>query len=114
MVVAQPSNNFPVFIVLNERSQRSRTLHRNMLFPLSQELQCEDISQRVEVSDPKIERQNTKENSGQTNPEKEDSDGEVSESEGNTGYKDPMTRAKTKALEQANVLMVHYFGTQMP
>ena len=82
-----------------------------MLFPLGQELQCEDIGQRVEVFDPKIEIQNTNENSGQMNPEKEDSDGEISESEKNTGYKGPLTRAKTKALEQANVLMVHYFGT---
>ena len=34
VVVAQPNSNFPVFIVLNERSKKSRTLHRNMLFPL--------------------------------------------------------------------------------
>ena len=81
-----------------------------MLFPLGQELQCEDIGQRVEVFDPKIETQNKKENSGQTNPEKEDSDSEISKSENNKGYKGPMTRAKTKALEQADVLMVHYFG----
>ena len=85
LVVAQPNDNFPVIIVLSKRSQRSRTLQRNMLFPLGQELQCEDIGQRVEVFDPKIEIQNTKENSGQTNPEKEDSDGEISESEKNTG-----------------------------
>ena len=61
VVVAQPNDNFPVFSVLNERSKRSRTLHRNMLFPLGQELQCEDIGQRVEVSDPEIETQNTEE-----------------------------------------------------
>ena len=45
------------------------------------------------------------------NPEREDSDSEISKSEENTGYKGPMTRAKTKALEQANVLMIHYSGT---
>ena len=101
VVVAQPNDNFPVLIVLNERSQRSRTLHRNMLFPLGQGLQCEDICQRVEVSDPKIKTQNTKENSGQMDPEMEEKQ----------GYKGPMTRAKTKALEQANALMVHYFDT---
>ena len=87
VVVAQPNDNFPVFIVSNERSQRSRTLHRNMLFPLGQELQCEDISQRVKVSDPKRETQNTKENSGQTDPEMEEEQ----------GYKGPMTRAKARA-----------------
>ena len=43
IVVAQPNDKFPVFIVMNERSKRSRTLHRNMLFPLGQELQCKDI-----------------------------------------------------------------------
>ena len=101
VVVAQPNSNFPVFIVLNERSKKSRTLHRNMLFPLGQELQCEDIGQRVEVSDPNIETQNTKENSGQMDPEMEEEQ----------GYEGPMTRAKTKALEQANVLMAPYFGT---
>ena len=58
VVVAQPIDNIPVFIVLNERSQKSRTLHRNMLFPLDQELQCEDIGQRGKVFDPKI-TQNT-------------------------------------------------------
>ena len=82
--------------------------HRNP--ELGQELQCEDIGQIVEIFHPKI-TQNTKENSEQMNPEREDSDGEISESEENTGYEGPMTRAKTKALEQANVLMVHYFGT---
>ena len=33
------------------------------------------------------------------------------EMEEEQGYKGPMTRAKAKALEQANALMVHYFGT---
>ena len=89
VVVAQPNDNFLVFIVLNERSKRSRTLCRNMLFPLGQELQCEDISQRVEVSDPKIETQNTKEDSGQMDPEIEEKQ----------GYQGPVTRAKARALE---------------
>ena len=100
-MVAQSNDNFPVFNVLNERSQRSKTLHRNVLFPLGQELQCENIGQRVKVSDPKIETQNTKENSGQTYPDMEEGQ----------GYKGPMTRAKARALEQANVLRTHYFGT---
>ena len=86
VVVAQPNDNFPVFIVLNERSKRSRTLHRNMLFPLGQELQCEDIGQRVEVSDPKIETQNTEEDSGQMDPEIEEKQ----------GYQGPVIRAKAK------------------
>ena len=35
LVIAQPNENFPVFIVLNERSKKSKILHRSMLFPLS-------------------------------------------------------------------------------
>ena len=101
VVVAQQNDNFPVFIVLNKRSKRSRILHRNMLFPLGQELQYEDISQRVEVSDPKKETRNTEENSGQMDPEMEEKQ----------GYQGPVITAKAKALEQANALMIHYFGT---
>ena len=101
-VVAQPNDNFPVFIVLNERSQRSKTLHRNILFPLGQESQCEDISQRVKISDPEIETQNT---------EEKDSEWKDPELEEKQVYKGPVTRAKAKALKQANALMIHYFGT---
>ena len=108
VVVAQPNDNFPVFIVLNERSQRSKTLHRNMLFPLGQELQCEDISQRVEVSDPDTETEYIKETSEQSLSKDSDPEVEVEEKQ---AYKGPVTRAKAKALEQANALMVHYFGT---
>ena len=95
-----------MFIVLNERSQRSKTLHRNILFPLGQELQCEDINQRVEVSDPDTETEHIKETSEQSLSK--DSDPEVEEKQ---AYKDPVTRAKAKALEQANAFMVHYIGT---
>ena len=102
IMVAQPSDNFPVFTVLNERSKRS--LHRNMLFPLGQKLQCEDIGQRVEVSDPNRETEDTKESSEQIDTELEEKQ----------GYEGPLTRAKAKALEHANALMVHYFGTQIP
>ena len=99
MVIAQPNDNFPVFIVLNERSKRSRTLHRNMLFPLGKELQCEDISQRVEVSDPNTETKYMEETS-EKNLSK-DSDPEIEEEE-KQAYKGPVKRAKAKALEQAN------------
>ena len=39
-----------------------------MLFPLGQESQCEDISQRVKVSDPEIETQNTEKDSEWKDP----------------------------------------------
>ena len=78
-----------------------------MLFPLGQELQCEDISQRVEVSDPDAETEYMKETkwnlSGDPNLEIEEEEKQA--------YKGPVTRAKAKALEQANALMVHYSGT---
>ena len=101
VVVTQPNDNFPVFIVLNESSKRSRTLHRNMLFPLGQELQCEDIGQRVEISDPHKETKDIRESSVLIDAELEEE----------WGFKGPLTRAKAKTLEQANALMVHYFGT---
>ena len=77
-----------------------------MLFPLGQEPQCEDISQRVKVSDPDTETEYIKETSEQSLSK--DSDPEVEEKQ---AYKGPVTRAKAKALEQANALMAHYFGT---
>ena len=46
IVTSQPIQSCPVFKVQNERSGKTRTLHRNMLFPLRQELQCEDVSQK--------------------------------------------------------------------
>ena len=53
-----------------------------MLFPLGQELQCEDISQRVEVSDTNLETQNTEEDSGQMDPEIEEKQGYQGKSHG--------------------------------
>ena len=79
-----------------------------MLFPLGQELQCEDISQRVEVSDADTETEHVEETSEQSLSKDSDPEVEVEEKQ---AYKGPVTRAKAKALEQANALMVHYFGT---
>ena len=59
-----------------------------MLFPLGQELQCEDIGQRVGVSDSKMETQNTEKDSGQMDPEIEEKQ----------GFQGPMTRAKVQEL----------------
>ena len=60
-----------------------------MLFPLGQELQCEDIGQRVKDSDPDTETEHTKEASGQSLSK--DSDPEV-ETEEKQAYKGPVTR----------------------
>ena len=56
------------------------------------------LVKELRVFNPKIETQNTKENSGQMNPEKEDSVGEISESEKNTGYKGPMDKSQDKSF----------------
>ena len=72
-----------------------------MLFPLGQELQCEDNSQKDEISDPKQDHKNTE----------TDSEEIESENAEKQEYVGPVTRAKAKALEQANALMAHYFGT---
>ena len=99
LVIAQPNENFPVFIVLNEKSKKSKTLHRSMLFQLSQELQCEDLGHKVEDLDLSEEEHNIKEDSVE------------SENEEKQEYQGPVTRAKAKALEQVNALMAHYFDT---
>ena len=87
-VIAQPIENFPVFIVQNERMKKSKTLHRNMLFPLDQELQCEDISQKVEISHETKNHVNT-----EVNSEEIDSDMEEKQE-----YKGLMTRELEQRL----------------
>ena len=52
VVVDQPAKNTPVFTVQREEGGRLKTLHRNILFLLSQELHC---SQKVEVSNSDVE-----------------------------------------------------------
>ena len=99
MVAAQPNENFPVFIVLNERSKKSKTLHRSMLFPLSQELQCEDLGHKVEDLDLNEKEHNIEEDLVESEKEEEQE------------YQGSVTKAKAKALEQANALVAHYFGT---
>ena len=70
-----------------------------MPFPLSQELQCEDLGHKVQDLDLNEEEHNIKEDSVE------------SENEEKQEYQGPVTRAKAKALEQANALTAHYFDT---
>ena len=72
-----------------------------MLFLLGQKLQCEDIGQKVKISDAIVNKENTEEDA----IEKE------SDVEEEQEYKVPVTRARTKALEKANILMAQYFDT---
>ena len=94
-VIAQLIEDFPVFIVQNKKSKKSKALHRNMLFPLGQELQCEDIGQKVEISDTIRKQENTEE-------ESEEIESDIEEKQ---EYEGPVTRVRTKALEQANILI---------
>ena len=102
VVVDQPAKNTSVFTLQKEEGGRLKTLHRNMLFPLSQELQCEDISQKVEVSNSDME----------DNCEDilDSSDHETDHDE-KQEYVGPVTRSRARAQDQANLLMAQYFDT---
>ena len=64
---------------------------------IHQELQCEDLGHKVEDLDLNEEEHNIEEVQSEKEEEQE--------------YQGPVTRAKAKALKQANVLMAHYFDT---
>ena len=100
-VISQPIENFPVFTVQHEGSKKLKTLHRNMLFQLGQELQSEDKSHKVQISGPIENHVNT-----EVNPDEEESNIEEKQD-----YVGPVTRARTKALTQANMLIAQHFGT---
>ena len=100
-VINQPIEKFPVFTVQHEGSKKLKTLHRNTLFPLGQELQCEDESHSVQVSEPMENHVYTE----------IDSDQEELDIEEEQEFKGPITRVRTRILEQANALMAQYFVT---
>ena len=102
VVVDQPAKNTPVFTVQKEEGGRLKTLHRNMLFPLSQKLQCEDTSPEVEVSNSEIE--------DKCEEILDLSDHETDNDE-KQEYEGPVTRSRARAQDQANLLMVQYFDT---
>ena len=84
-----------MFKVQNERSGKTRTLHRNMLFPLRQELQCEDVSQKDGISGPIKNREETEEISMIDTSESEDdiNDEDIKSEQEHIG---PVTRARAK------------------
>ena len=100
-VISQPIKFFPVFTVQHGGTKKLKTLHRNMLFPLGQELQCEDKSHKVQISGPLQNHVNTE----------MDSDEEGSINDEAQECKGPVTRAKTKGLAQAKMLMARDFDT---
>ena len=99
IVVDQPAKDTPVFTVQKEEGGRLKTLHRNMLFPLSQELQYEDNSQKVKISNSDME-----DNFEDSSYHETDQD-EKQEHEG------PVNRSIARVQDQANLLMAQNFDT---
>ena len=103
IVISQPIHNCPVFKVQNERSGKTKILHRNMLFPLSQELQCEDISQKDRIPGPIMNREETEGNSVVNTSENED-DINDEDIDIEQEYNRPVTRARAKEKLKAEEL----------
>ena len=95
MVISQPIHNCPVFKVQNERSGKTKILHRNMLFPLSQELQCEDVNQKDRIPGPIKNKEETEDDSMVNTSESED---DINDEDINIEqeYNIPVTRARAK------------------
>ena len=95
-VVSQKSSGIPVFVVKNlGKDKRERALHRNMLYPLSFQVQSEPEQHDDVVYESLV--------------------GEQSESvddslEDQPIQQGPMTLSHTKALMKANLLMSEHFG----
>ena len=103
IVISQPIHNCPVFKVQNERSGKTKILHRNMLFPLSQELQCEDVNQKDRIPGPIKNKEETEDNLMVNTSESEDdiNDEDINiEQECNR----PVTRARAKEKLKAQEL----------
>ena len=102
VVVDQTAKNTPMFTVQREEGGGLKILHRKMIFPLSHEMQCEDSSQKVEVSNSDME----------DNCEDilDSSDHEADQDE-KQEYVGPVTRSRARTQDQANLLMAQYFDT---
>ena len=95
-VISQKPNGIPVFVIKGlGKSGRERTLHRNMLYPLSFNVQSED-KQHDEVDHESLVG--------------DQSDGIDDSLEDQPVQQDPMTHSHTKALMKANLLMSKHFG----
>ena len=103
IVISQPIHNCPVFKVQNERSGKTKILHRNMLFPLSQELQCEDVNQKDRIPGPIKNKEETEDNSMVNTWESED---DINDEDINIEqeYNRPVTRARAKEKLKAQEL----------
>ena len=84
VVIDQPAKDTPVCTVQKE-GVRLKTLHRNMLFLLSQELQCEDNSQKMKISNSDME------------DNCEDSSDRKTDQDEKQEYMDPVIRYRARA-----------------
>ena len=95
-VISQKPNGIPVFVIRSlGKDKRERTLHRNMLYPLSFQVRSEpeqhdDVDYESLVED----QSESVDNSLEDQPIQQG----------------PMTRSHTKALMKANLLMSEHFG----
>ena len=95
-VISQKPNGIPVFVIKSlGKDKRERTLHRNMLYPLSFQVQSEheqhdDVDHESLVGD-----------------QLESVDDSLEDQPIQQG---PMTCSHTKALMKANLLMFEHFG----
>ena len=89
-VISQKPNGIPVFVIKSlGKDKRERTLHRNMLYPLSFQVQHDNIDYESLVGD----QLESVDNSLEDQPIQQG----------------PMTCSHTKALMKANLLMSEHF-----
>ena len=95
-VISQKPKGIPVFVIKSlGKDKRERTLHRNMLYPLSFQVQSEP-EQHDDVDHESLV---------------EDQSESVDDSlEDQPIQQGPMTHSHTKALIKANLLMSEHFG----
>ena len=95
-VISQKPNGIPVFVIKSlGKDKRERTLHRNMLYPLSFQVQSEH-EQYDDVDHESLVRDQL-----------ESVDDSLEDQPIQQG---PMTHSCTKALMKANLLMSEQFG----
>ena len=95
-VISQKSNGIPVFVIRSlGKDKRERTLHKNMLYPLSFQAQSEPEQHDDVVKESLVGDQ------------LENVDDSLEDQPIQWG---PMTHSHTKALMKANLLMSEYFG----
>ena len=96
-VISQKPNGIPVFVVKSlGKDGRERTLHRNMLYPLSFNVQSEDVQH------DDVENESLGESQSESIIDESLEDQPIQQG--------PMTHSHIKALMKTNLLMSEHFG----